>query len=110
MQPCLMRASKAHRSRPLSHPMNVFRTFALLAAAAFAPAAFSIPAFPGAEGGGAKSIGGRGGVVLQVTNLDDSGPGSLRAACEAAGPRTIVFRVAGIITLTRPLEIRIPFI
>jgi pectate lyase len=89
---------------------RIFRVLAFLTTAALAPAAFSIPAFPGAEGGGAKSVGGRGGAVLQVTNLDDDGAGSLRAACEAAGPRTIVFRVAGIITLTRSLEIRNPFI
>src|SRR5688572_11890489 len=89
---------------------RTFRVLALLTAAAFPPAAFSIPAFPGAEGGGAKSVGGRGGAVRNVTSRDDEGPGSLRAACEAAGPRTIVCRVAGIITLTRSLEIRNPFI
>src|SRR5690348_16184000 len=40
-----------------------------------------IPAFPGAEGGGAYSFGGRGGKVFVVTSLDDSGPGTLREAC-----------------------------
>ena len=54
-----------------------------------------IPAFPGAEGFGANSVGGRGGKVIEVTNLDDSGPGTLRAAIEAEGPRIVVFRVAG---------------
>ena len=48
--------------------------------------ATSAPAFPGAEGFGAQSLGGRGGEVLFVTNLKDSGPGSLRAAVEADGP------------------------
>ena len=91
-------------------PSQIIRSCLFVVGAMLAPAAFSIPAFPGAEGGGAKSVGGRGGAVLQVTNLDDAGPGSLRAACEAAAPRTVVFRVAGIITLTRPLEIRNPFI
>ena len=43
----------------------------------------SIPAFPGAEGFGAKSIGGRGGKVIEVTNLSNDGPGSLRAAIDA---------------------------
>ena len=71
---------------------------------------FALPAFPGAEGGGAKAIGGRGGKVLHVTTLADDGPGSLRAACEESGPRTIVFRTAGLITLTRPIEIRHPFL
>src|SRR5262249_27131007 len=45
-----------------------------------------------------------------VTNLRDAGPGSLRAAVEAEGPRTVVFGVAGIITLETPLAIRHPFI
>lgn len=55
--------------------------------AADAPA---VPAFPGAEGYGAMTRGGRGGTVTAVTNLDDSGPGSLRVACEAEGPRIVV--------------------
>jgi pectate lyase len=69
-----------------------------------------VPAFPGAEGAGARTPGGRGGDVLVVTNLDDSGPGSLRAAVEAKGPRTVVFGVAGLITLKTPLDIDNPFI
>ena len=74
------------------------------------PADAGVPAFPGAEGAGAITRGGRGGEVLIVTNLDDSGPGSLRAAVEARGPRTVVFRVAGLITLETPLAIEHPFI
>jgi len=69
-----------------------------------------VPAFPGAEGGGAITPGGRGGQVIQVTSLDDSGPGSFRAALEASGRRIVVFRVGGLITLTNRLRITEPFI
>jgi pectate lyase len=69
-----------------------------------------IPAFPGAWGGGMFTTGGRGGKVLEVTNLNDSGPGSLRAAVEAEGPRIVVFRVAGIIELESGLDIENPHI
>ena len=73
------------------------------------PAA-TVPAFPGAEGGGKFSFGGRGGKVFVVTNLDDGGPGSFREAVESAGPRTVVFNVAGIIRLKQPLHILAPYI
>lgn len=69
-----------------------------------------IPAFPGAEGFGASTPGGRGGKVIPVSNLNDDGPGSLRAACEAEGPRIVVFRVSGVITLTKKLIVKNPFI
>ena len=65
-----------------------------------------ILAFPGAEGAGRLAVGGRGGAVLRVTHLADSGPGSLRAALEAEGPRTIVFDIGGTIRLASPLRIR----
>jgi pectate lyase len=70
----------------------------------------AISAFPGAEGGGMFTPGGRGGKVCEVTTLDDDGPGSLRAAVNAEGPRTVVFRVAGLIALKSPLRITHPFI
>lgn len=69
-----------------------------------------IPAFPGAEGAGRYTRGGRGGVVYEVTNLNDDGPGSLREAVEAYGPRTVVFRISGTIQLESDLDIKNAYI
>ncbi|HEX7653810.1 MAG TPA: polysaccharide lyase [Verrucomicrobiae bacterium] len=69
-----------------------------------------VPAFPGAEGGGKFSFGGRGGRVYVVTSLADSGSGTLREACEAVGPRIVVFNVAGIIHLEKPIYLQAPYI
>jgi hypothetical protein len=66
--------------------------------------------FPGAEGYGTDTPAGRGGQIVKVTNRNDSGPGSLRAAIEFSGPRIVVFEVGGIIDLLSTIEIRNPFI
>jgi hypothetical protein len=70
----------------------------------------SIPAFPGAEGGGMYAFGGRGGNVYVVTSLEDRGQGTLREACEQGGARIVVFNVSGIIKIKSPLIIRAPYI
>jgi len=74
----------------------------------FRSAPASLPAFPGAEGFGMNAVGGRGGQVIEVTNLNDNGPGSLRAAVDANGPRIVVFRVGGYIELKSVLDINKP--
>ena len=91
--------------------MKAFAAVCGLTTCLLVPQAVSAP--PGsmaAEGFGADTPGGRGGREIAVTTLADEGPGSLRAAVTAAGPRTVVFRVAGLITLASPLVIREPFL
>jgi pectate lyase len=79
--------------------MRRLSTLSIAVACALASAgpATAIPAFPGAQGFGAVATGGRGGQVIKVTTLTPTGPGSLQAALDAAGPRIIVFTVSGII-------------
>ncbi len=78
--------------------------------AATFPVAPPIKAFPSAEGFGAYAVGGRGGRVIEVTNLNDSGEGSLRSAMEASGPRICVFRVSGTITLKNAIRVSTPYL
>ena len=84
--------------------VSVPRTFAFTWLLVFLPSGFAaaqgaseLKAFPGAEGWGASSKGGRGGRVIKVTNLNSSGSGSLAEACAAAGPRIVVFEASGVI-------------
>lgn len=91
------------------HRIRNFRdltmTNAILGTVAEAP---PVKAFPTAEGFGAAAVGGRGGRILEVTNLNDSGDGSLRAAMEASGSRIVVFRVSGTITLKNAIRVSTP--
>jgi len=74
------------------------------------PPSSAVKAFPGAEGFGANSLGGRGGQVIYVTSLEDSGSGTLREAIRTSGPRIVVFGVGGTIDLLSPLIIESPFV
>lgn len=84
--------------------MAVVVTTLVWSAAQTAIAAKGLPAFPGAEGGGAYAEGGRGGKVVYVTSLEDRGSGSLRDAING-DDRTVVFAVSGTITLESPLRV-----
>lgn len=84
---------------------------AFLALFSITTAAYAADAFPGAEGFGRVAQGGRGGAIIKVTNLNDGGPGSLRACIDAKGPRVCIFTVGGVIRFTsEPPIIRNPYI
>ncbi len=84
--------------------------FLFLVAVCLSSGASALPCFPGAEGFGTQTPGGRGGRVMVVTTLDDDGPGSLREACAAKGPRMVVFGVGGVIRLKSTLRVTEPFV
>ena len=86
--------------------MNNKKILTSMAAALMSAAALAqTPAFPGAEGHGRYVTGGRGGKVIHVTNLNDKGTGSFRAAVSGSSKKIIVFDVAGVIPLASDLTI-----
>lgn len=85
--------------------MNKLLTLILVAFVALGASAQKTPAFPGAEGHGRYVQGGRGGNIIHVTNLNNSGAGSFRAAVSGSSKKIIVFDVAGVIALTSDLTI-----
>jgi pectate lyase len=86
--------------------LSLVSVSALLVFDSLSASAATIPAFPGAEGYGAQTTGGRGGTICEVTNLNDTGAGSLRDCVEIqTGSRTVVFRVGGTIDLSQDIII-----
>ncbi|HUU29009.1 MAG TPA: pectate lyase precursor [archaeon] len=83
--------------KPGWHLFLLNLTFFIFILSPLSAEAGTLPGFPGAEGFGAETPGGRGGRVIKVTNLNPDGPGSLQEACSADGPRTVVFEVSGVI-------------
>jgi hypothetical protein len=69
-----------------------------------------LPVFPGAVGFGTETPAGRGGAILRVTNLNDGGAGSLRAALTASGPRTVICEISGTIILSSRISISNPYL
>ncbi|HEU5186841.1 MAG TPA: Ig-like domain-containing protein, partial [Gemmatimonadaceae bacterium] len=74
------------------------------------PPQTGLAAFPGATGFGATTPGGRGGTIIRVTNLNDTGPGSLREALAASGPRVVIFEVSGTIRSDGNMVIANPYV
>ncbi|MBX9459774.1 MAG: hypothetical protein KL863_29170 [Rhizobium sp.] len=95
--------TKAHG---LARSLIVIVSVCIGLTAAVASASSVLVAFPGAQGHGRYSEGGRGGRMVVVTTLEDKGPGSLRACMQAEGPRNCIFKVGGVIQLKRPIIVK----
>jgi hypothetical protein len=100
-----------------SRPVKFWLALLVTVAGLLAPvghAQSTLPAFPGAQGFGSKTrhayAGGAAPTVYRVTNLNDSGAGSLRAALTAAGPRIVIFEVSGYISLSSNIGIKNPYL
>jgi pectate lyase len=103
-------ACHRRRQRLRATIYNLTGLAALLSASWVALPGARVPAFPGAQGGGAAAIGGRGGSVCEVTSLNDSGENSLRDCLTRSGARTVIFRTTGIIWLKTGIYITNPYI
>jgi hypothetical protein len=95
----------------IKHVLAAAMFITLVAVGVVAQVCPPLAAFYGAQGGGALSVGGRGGTVYLVTNTNDSGTGSLRACAEeATGARTCIFRTGGTINLQNQISIAAPYL
>lgn len=107
------RLPEAFRDRAVEigrHPAGVGEGYRYYSATGWRGGDSPLPAFPGAQGFGMWTPGGRGGNVVRVTTLADSGPGSLREAVQAPGPRMVIFDVSGAIYLRSPIQISSPYL
>src|SRR3989339_2265912 len=90
---------------------SILYTLYLILYTPLIPPALALSAFPGAEGFGSQTIGGRGGRIIEVINLNDSGEGSFRqAVVDQKGPRIVVFKIGGVVNLKSNVEIYEPFL